>query len=656
MEGAFLSTMSGPGVPDYNQHRRLRRRILLLRLMVLRVLRLADGNCGVANGVSVSDGPAAIAGRSAEVTRILRLLVYYRGQQRDQSFALVPGGAYALGRDASLPLCADWDQLISRHHIDLSVDDGGLTLRRVPEAANQIYVDGQEVSACRLHVGQSFVIGASRFELQEAAPADSPGLQPVQQLAIDRQQLQRIRYDDASKRIDVLTSLPAVIRESGVERDLYVRLTGLLLAGIRNADGVAVVGLTGAGRPRVFHQEQRFEAGVVLQPSIRLISTAMQQQRSILHVWDAASSASPQFTQVAWFSWAFCTPFADISGSRAFYVTGHRGGTESNRLDEQRLHADIKFTEFIAEIVGSLQRERQLERQQAGLRQFFSPPILEALGRDLDTSLLEPRECDVTVLFCDLRGFSHRAEESSGNLTALLERVSLALEVMTSQILRFGGVTGDFQGDAALGFWGWPISSDEAPLNACRAALAIRLEFARAQADPGHPLRDFETSIGIAHGRAVAGKIGTREQVKVTVFGPVVNLASRLESMTRELHVSVLIDEYLDRQIRDHMPRSEGRVRRLLRLLPYGMDRPLMVSELVPPEQSLAMLTDQHLIDFEKGVASFQEGRWDDAWTFLHSMPAEDRAQDYLAMLITQHDRRSPADWDGIVRMKKKSG
>ena len=104
-----------------------------------------------------------------------------------------------------------------------------------------------------------------------------------------------------------------------------------------------------------------------------------------------------------------------------------------------------------------------------------------------------------------------------------------------------------------------------------------------------NPLKDFETSIGIAHGRAVAGKIGTREQVKVTVFGPVVNLASRLESMTRELHVSVLIDPYLDQQIRQKMSPAEGRVRRLLQVLPYGMDRPLLVSELVPSEQRLPL-------------------------------------------------------------------
>ena len=585
---------------------------------------------------------------------MFRLLAFHHGRRLDREFLLVSDSSYVLGRADDAGLQTTWDDRISRRHVEITVDATGVKLTRLSDASNPIFVDGAEVSNSSLSSGQSFVIGSSRFELQQVTQTDSPGHQIVQQMAIDRQQLQRVRYDDAAKRIEVLTSLPAVIRESGVERDLHVRLASLLLAGVQNADGVAIVGLSENLRPRVFHQEQRFETGILMQPSVRLISNAMEQQTTVLHVWDKSTGADSQYTQVADFGWAYCTPFADLSGDRALYITG-RSEPDNPEAGERRLHADIKFTEFIADIVGSLQRQRRLERQQAGLRQFFSPPILEALGRDLDTSLLEPRECDVTVLFCDLRGFSHRAEEESDNLTGLLERVSLALEVMTSQILRFGGVTGDFQGDAALGFWGWPISSDESPLNACRAALAIREEFSKAQADPENPLKDFETSIGIAHGRAVAGKIGTREQVKVTVFGPVVNLASRLESMTRELHVSVLIDEFLDQQIRQKMSPTEGRVRRLLQVLPYGMDRPLLVSELVPAEHRSPLLTDQHLADFEKGVTSFIAGQWGDAWKFLHRMPAEDRAQDYLSMLITQHDRKSPADWDGIVRMKKKS-
>jgi len=154
----------------------------------------------------------------------------------------------------------------------------------------------------------------------------------------------------------------------------------------------------------------------------------------------------------------------------------------------------------------------------------------------------------------------------------------------------------------------------------------------------------------------VAGKIGTREQVKVTVFGPVVNLASRLEGLTRQLHVSILIDEKLDQLIRSSQEHFEGRVRRLLHVLPYGMENSLVVSELVPALKDLPQLSDKNLTDFESGLEKFIAGDWAEAWRFLHSMPAEDRAQDYLAMQITQHNRTAPADWDGVVSMKKKSG
>jgi adenylate cyclase len=260
----------------------------------------------------------------------------------------------------------------------------------------------------------------------------------------------------------------------------------------------------------------------------------------------------------------------------------------------------------------------------------------------------------VTVLFCDLRGFSQRAENAAHDLTGLLSRVSEALGIMTEQILYFGGVTGDFQGDAALGFWGWPFASESAPLNACRAALAIRKAFETVSATPGHALADFEMGIGIAHGRAVAGKIGTSEQVKVTVFGPVVNLASRLETMTTQLRVPIVLDEATADLVREKLDHLEARTRRLGKVIPVGMEMPVFVSELLPPEHEYPLLKDEHIAQYEDGVKCFIDGDWESAWQSLHNMPAGDRAQDFLAMPIVQHNRRAPADWDGIIRLTSK--
>ena len=94
------------------------------------------------------------------------------------------------------------------------------------------------------------------------------------------------------------------------------------------------------------------------------------------------------------------------------------------------------------------------------------------------------------MLFCDLRGFSRQSERHAGDLLGLLQRVSQALGVMTHHIREQGGVVGDFQGDAAMGFWGWPLAQHDAVLRTCRAALAIRAEFEAAK-QPDSPWPAF---------------------------------------------------------------------------------------------------------------------------------------------------------------------
>jgi adenylate cyclase len=332
---------------------------------------------------------------------------------------------------------------------------------------------------------------------------------------------------------------------------------------------------------------------------------------------------------------------------------------DTMRPDGLHLQADVKFTELVADVIGSVAQVNRLESSLSVLRQFLSPPVLAALERSapdggLNTSLLEPKECCVTVLFCDVRGFSQHAEESAGDLRGLLDRISGALDLMTGEILDHGGVTGEFLGDAVLGFWGWPFASEESALNACRAALAIRRALTAARSNPDHPLADFEVGIGIAQGRAVAGKLGSAGRTTVTVFGPVVNLASRLETMTKQLRAPILLDEATATTVSRRLDTTEGRTRRLARVLPYGMETPLLVSELLPPVAEHAELTDEHLATYEQGVEHFIAGRWEQAYRCLHAMPPSDRAPDFLLLRIAQHNRTAPAGWSGVIELPSK--
>jgi len=197
--------------------------------------------------------------------------------------------------------------------------------------------------------------------------------------------------------------------------------------------------------------------------------------------------------------------------------------------------------------------------------------------------------------------------------------------------------------------------ADEArEAQACRAALLIRREFAAAASDEDHPLHDFRAGIGVASGAAVAGKIGTIDQVKVTVFGPVVNLASRLEGMTKLLRAPILIDEATATAVRRQLTAQTARVRRVARVMPLGIETPLEVSELLPPQAEHMNLSDDDIVTYESALDAFQAKDWELAFTLLHQVPADDRVKDFLTVFIAQNNRLPPKNWDGVIRMTSK--
>jgi len=572
---------------------------------------------------------------------------------------LEQGQSYVLGRGREAGIVVPWDRRISRRHVQLTVQERSVDVQLIDGARNRVFFEGKQRDRVRVPCGRFFVLGETVFRVSHPeSPSSASAEEPIQQVTFDRRELEKVRFRDADKRINVLANLPEVIGGANTEAELFDRLGKLILAGVSRADAAAILQVPREGEPQLRHWERRRETAGSFRPSRRLVIDAVRnQQSSVMHVWDAPAHEADDYTQVAEFDWAFCTPvLVPAAVSWALYVTGRHdipySGGKSPSVHSLDMQADVKFTELVAEIISAVRRVNILERERAGFRQFFAPPVLKALEGNPD--LLEPRESDVTVLFCDLRGFSQKAEAEADNLLGLLNRVSSALEIMTQQIHKFGGVTADFQGDAALGFWGWPISSKKAPLDACRAALGIRAAFDRISADITHPLANFRMGIGIAHGRAVAGKIGTRDQVKVSVFGPVVNLASRLEGMTKRLRVPIVMDEATAEKVRSQMEPSEVRVRRLGTILPYGMETPVKVSEVVPPVSQCPDLTDDLLKLYEEGVEHFEKGEWEEAHRCFHKMPESDRAQDFPAMHIVQHNRVAPPDWDGVVRLASK--
>jgi len=581
--------------------------------------------------------------------------------------ALPEGQPLALGRAAGV-WAVPWDPHISRRHAALRYHRGQLDVSALAGAQNPIYFRGKESAQFTLRPGQHFVIGTTTFTLVDqrvSITADAP--QPVQQQRFSSQYLRQVQFRNPDHRIEVLSRLPDVISRATGDSELRMLLVSMLLAGVPRADAAAVVAVEGeldrreGARPtvRVLHWDQRLVTSGDFQPSQRLILEAIRQRQSVLYVWQGAEpSVAQPFTASGNVDWAFCTPvLGKACRGWGLYVAGRFDvelPTMPSSSDPHDAREDVKFTEVVAAALSSLREMRLLERQQASLSQFFSPVVLETLAVEDPDVVLAPRLTEVSVLFCDLRGFSLETERHADNLLEMLNRVSKALGVMTHQILDQGGVVGDFQGDAAMGFWGWPLKQNDAVLRTCRAALAIRSEFEAAARESDSSLARFRVGIGVATGEAVAGKIGTVDQVKVTVFGPVVNLASRLEGMTKILRAPILLDEATARAVRAEVPRDAARVRRLAVVRPYGLDTPLMVSELLPPESQYPLLTDEHLGYCEAALDAFLAGCWPEAFELLHRTPTEDRVTDFLTVYIAQHNRTPPPDWDGVITLSSK--
>jgi adenylate cyclase len=572
-----------------------------------------------------------------------------------------------------------WDAQISRRHAELFWD--GLTLRvtKLPSARNAVFFRGQSVDRCELTPGQHFVIGRTTFSLtgsQAEATLQLPD--PTREQLFSRQRLSEIRFRDAERRLAIVTELPALIQDAGTDQELFIRVLNVLFGGISQAASAAVIAVPtdSPSSPQrenrreiaVLHWDRRLEQEADFQPSQRLISAAAEKQQTVLHVWEGHAAQANLTVADAAHDWAFVTPLPPVGNQTyVLYVSGVLPAQhQSDSLDTvtSSLQEDIKYAELVANILGSLLSLRHLQQRQASLRAFFSPVVLDAMQETNPEELFRPRQCEVSILFCDLRGFSAASERLSHDLMQLLQRVSEALGVTTRNILRHRGVVGDFHGDATMGFWGWPLPQADRVQRACQAAIEIHQQFQALSADPDSPLHGFQLGLGIASGTAVAGQIGTQDQVKVTAFGPVVNLAARLETMNRQLGTSILIEKNTADVLKRQAPGKAGqpgdaeeawpfRIRPLGKVLPAGLTQPIEVCEVLPPHPP-SPLSDEDLEIFAGGLAHFQSGQWELAYNLLHRVPAADRAKDLLTMLITQHNRQAPYNWDGIVRLQQK--
>ncbi|MBI3299770.1 MAG: adenylate/guanylate cyclase domain-containing protein [Elusimicrobia bacterium] len=197
-------------------------------------------------------------------------------------------------------------------------------------------------------------------------------------------------------------------------------------------------------------------------------------------------------------------------------------------------------------LVGYLRNEAEKRQVRGAFSRYMSPDLVEQLAQDPSRLKLGGEVREMTLMFSDIRGFTTISEQFDAHgLTTFINRY---LTPMTQVVLDHGGTIDKYMGDCIMAFWNAPLEVPGHPLNACRAALAMRRDLVALNAGweaeakaANRPFIPIHAGIGLNTGPCCVGNMGSDMRFDYSVLGDDVNLASRLEGQSKSYGVDVVI-------------------------------------------------------------------------------------------------------------------
>jgi class 3 adenylate cyclase len=264
-------------------------------------------------------------------------------------------------------------------------------------------------------------------------------------------------------------------------------------------------------------------------------------------------------------------------------------------------------------------------------------------------SMLVGENRELSVLFSDIRGFTSLSEGMQpDNLVTALNRY---FSVMVDLIMNRGGIIDKYIGDAIMAFFGAPVKHDNDALQSVLTGIDMvdaLNRFNEEQRSRGEP--EFGIGIGINYGVVTVGNIGTERKMDYTVIGDMVNVASRLEGLTKMYQQPLVISEFLKDQIGDEVPTRildsvavKGR-RGGIRI--YTAARELTEDQQRAWDTHNAAMELYYGRSFEEAAAKFEDVR--------KILPEDHPSEVMRERCVRMAENPPPDDWTGVETMKTK--
>lgn len=303
--------------------------------------------------------------------------------------------------------------------------------------------------------------------------------------------------------------------------------------------------------------------------------------------------------------------------------------------------------------------ERQRSYIHAAFDRYLSPELVRQIAADPQKLELGGEERDMSVLMCDIRGFSRISERYTPK--QVIDFLITFLTPMSDILLARKATLDKYIGDAVLAFWNAPLDDPDHPTNAARAALEMvartrELNAEMAGRDASVWPGEVKIGVGINSGLCCVGNMGSRKRLSYTLIGDTVNVASRLEGLTKLYGVPIAVGETLTARLGSFALLELDRVRVV------GRDRPAVISALLGDETLAADEEFQKLRAAHLAMlAAYRAQEWDAAEAALaagregYERLGIPGLHDLFAQRIAQLRAEPPGEsWDGVYQATSK--
>lgn len=227
--------------------------------------------------------------------------------------------------------------------------------------------------------------------------------------------------------------------------------------------------------------------------------------------------------------------------------------------------AALSFVVYAVLAFANYARDAAEKQQVRGaFAQYLSPDLVEQLAEDPDKLQLGGETKKMTLLFCDVRGFTTISEQYKSDPQGLTVLINRLLTPLTDEILKRQGTIDKYMGDCIMAFWNAPLDVEEQERLATEASIAmfealeeLNKERKQEALDAGIPFLPLNIGIGINTGDCVVGNMGSAQRFDYSVLGDSVNLAARLEGQSKGYGVGTVLGEDTAAPLVDTFPIAE---------------------------------------------------------------------------------------------------